>query len=530
MNYALPSIVDFDDMFARTANPIVFNELMLSFSTEEVVGFLCDISSDRESSTCQCECGKLVGNYYSGMKCRSCNSICESNLFGEIKNDSWLEIPKSIKGVLNPQVFRILSKWIGNTKVAGSLTHQPIVELILNMRLPQEPIAKTPFFAGMGFNWFYDNFDAVVDYFMTSHPSPSGRTTAKTMDMFLKKTGSAIWCTKLPILSKIIQPITRVNKNVRYADTDLETLIKAVFTLRSVLLSEKMMKFSSDHVDRNFFRVYYEFICYTNTIIREKLPRKPSVLRKHVFGSRSHCSCRSVAVPIASPHSCDEVYLPWKLGVMVFKYHIISVLTRKRNMTTFDAYNRVTTALNMYDYDIDLIMQGLIRDCPYKGIPILMNRNPSLRIASIQLLFVTKVKPALEQNPFPSVPIVPTMVTSFEAEETNDDVFDTGNSSSSCFLDENAYDDTIYQRVKNYVEDGTIEVSPMIVKGPNLDFDGDEINVIPIFEMDEVPKFMRLYPAHRTISTEKLAMEGGDVMLSSQQFCILNGWINDPTA
>lgn len=60
--------------------------------------------------------------------------------------------------------------------------------------------------------------------------------------------------------------------------------------------------------------------------------------------------------------------------------------------------------------------------------------------------------------------------------------------------------------------------------------DGDEINLVPIFEMEEVPKFMRLYPAHRFISNDKLMMNGGDVTLSSQQYCILSGWVNDPEA
>ena len=48
--------------------------------------------------------------------------------------------------------------------------------------------------------------------------------------------------------------------------------------------------------------------------------------------------------------------------------------------------------------------------------------------------------------------------------------------------------------------------------------------------MGEVPKYMRLYPAHRIISTEKLSVEGGDISLSSQQYCILSGWLNDKEA
>ena len=57
--------------------------------------------------------------------------------------------------------------------------------------------------------------------------------------------------------------------------------------------------------------------------------------------------------------------------------------------------------------------------------------------------------------------------------------------------------------------------------------DGDEINIIPIFEMDEVPKYMRLHPAHRFIATDELKADLGDVTLSSQQFAILSSWAND---
>lgn len=519
--YVIPKIIDFDDLFARTPNTLVFNDIILDRNPEEIIDILCDISNEQYDSVASCQCGNLVGNYYTGIKCRICSSICESTLFSEIRNDSWLEIPPVIKGVLNPQVFRILSNWMGKVGKVSRL------EMMLNMQLPIEPIPKTPFYSGMGFNWVYDNFETIINYFLTSKLFASKTASSirpATIRLFLEKSGKAIWCTKLPILSKIIQPISKSSNTRRYADKDIANLIRSIFTMRSVLLTEKMMKFSTDHIDRNFYKIYDEFIKYTNTILFEKLPRKPSILRKHVFGSRSHCSCRSVAVPITEPHDSDEVYLPWKLGISVYKYHILSILTKKRGMIVLDAYNRIMNAINVYDHEIDLIMQSLIHDCPYKGLPILVNRNPSLRIASIQLLFVTKIKPSLKNNPFPQI-----TDTSQSYISLRDD--DEEMQSFSSILDEPelSYLDEctqIQQTVNTFVEDGTIEVSPCIVVGPNLDFDGDEINVIPLFEMDEVPKYMRLHPAHRFISNDDLAVQGSDVTLSSQQYTILSSWMN----
>lgn len=515
--YTLPSIIDFDELFVLTPNKTVFNELMINRSSEEIIDTLCDISNDKTDTVAVCECGNLMGNYYEGILCRKCNTLAKNDLFGEIRNDSWLEVPNPIKAVLNPQVFRVLSKWI------GSIKKTPILSAIVDMQNGQIPIPNTPFTTGMGFNWLFDNFEIFINFFLTSHPSRAKRNTGKEIKAFLDISGKAIWCTKLPILSKLIQPITRKSNTVRYADADIRFLIKAIFNIKSILLAEKLMKFSADHVDRNFFNVYTEFLKYTDNILSEKLPRKPSMLRKHVFGSRFHCTCRSVATPITDPHDIDDIHFPWKLGVIVFKYHILSVLVNQRDMSVLAAFNRIMTAINVYDHDIDLIMQGLIEDCPYKGLPILLNRNPSLQIGSIQLMFVTKIKPSLKSsqyNELVNVPIINAPIIQDDDEPSSYDFF------NNCEIQDESNQNA---QLIRYVEDGAIAVSPTIVKAPNLDFDGDETNILPIFEMAEVEAFDRLRPCHRTISTEKLAMEGGDVMLSNQQFCILSSWLNAPS-
>lgn len=540
--YVLPSIVDFDDLFTRTPGTTVFNDIMLDRTPEEVVDILCDVSTEHTDSVATCQCQELSGNYYEGSRCKVCGTLCENDLAISIRNDSWLQIPLSIKAALNPQAFRVLLKWF------GKIQSHHVLKQLLNMQLPKEPIANTPFFTGMGFNWFYDNFNVVCDFFLNSHPSATGRAMAPLMRRFLQKTGRALWCTKLPILSRVIQPITRASKNIRYADSDIKNLMTSIFTLRSILLAERMMKFSADHVDRNFFKVYIEFVAYTDNIIREKMSRKEGAFRKHIFGSRSHCTCRSVVVPNTEPHDSDEVYLPWKIGLSVYKIHILSVLAKRPGMNVFSAYNRFMNAINIYDHEIDLIMQGLIQDCrtnpiyPQKGLPILFNRNPSLQIGSIQLLFVTRIKPALKFDPTVATtpPTYQLVSMNADADEldspaTNELPFGViGNGFSMASTDIFGVDDVealkVIDRLAGYVDDGTIVVSPMIVRGLNLDFDGDEVNIMPIFEMAQVSYFDRLRPAHRFISAKDLSFDGGDVMVSSQQFCLFNSWVNSATA
>ena len=449
--HVLPSILDLDEHFSTITNVTVFNELLVDKSTDEVIDILCDISSDRSDTVASCECGELNGNYYEGAKCKFCGTICQRSLFEAIRNDTWLEIPGVIKAVLNPQVYLIISKWF------GTINKVNILQSMLDMSLPREPIFGTPFFSGMGFNWFYDNFDTVIGYFVANHPTRAKRANVKMMVEFIRVTGKALWCTKLPILSKVLQPITRASDSIRYADSDSKALMKAIFTLRSVLLSDRMMKFQPDHIERNFFKIYIEFISYVTNIQTTKLPPKPGVFRKHVFGARFHCSGRSVIVPIIAPHNSDEIYLPWKLGLMMYKYHIISILVNRNNLTVFAAYDKVMSAMNIYDHEIDVIMQGLIKDCPYPGLPILVNRNPSLKIAAVQLLFVTKIKPGLTTNPFPVV-----------LEEVFPDLNEVNLMDQDISVNNNVVQETP-ESIVRMIEDGTIEISPLVIKGPNID-------------------------------------------------------------
>jgi len=447
MDYALPKILNLDNKFHQTPNTTVFNELMIDKTTEQIIDILCDVSRDKSDTVASCDCGAMTGNYYEGLKCNSCGTICEASLFTAIRNDTWLEIPKSIKCVLHPQVYIILSKWMGKNE--KNLTN---LVTILNLKEEMSP-KLAPYIKGQGFNFFYDNFDAIITYFAFQHPTVHKKKSTPIILKFLKDNAANIWCTKLPTMSKLLQPVTKANDFVRYVDTDIKNLIKSILNLNGVLLSEKMMKFTVDHVERNFFPVYNAFIDYVRSIAANKLAQKPSLLRKHVFGARMHCTARSVAVPIITNHDCDEIYLPWKIGISMYKYHILSILINRNNFKMSDAFDKIEEAMNVYDHDIDIIMQTLIKECPYKGLPILMNRNPSLKIAAIQLLFATRIKPSLKYLPSP--------VISDHVDMTNVEI--SGN--EMIYPESNEMTENIIRAI----EDDTIEVSPVIINGPNLD-------------------------------------------------------------
>jgi hypothetical protein len=80
----------------------------------------------------------------------------------------------------------------------------------------------------------------------------------------------------------------------------------------------------------------------------------------------------------------------------------MNILINRKGYEVIDALAKVTKALVIYDPDIDEIFKILIEEAAYvdengqqvnlSGLPVLLQRNPSLVHQSIQLVFVTKVK------------------------------------------------------------------------------------------------------------------------------------------
>ena len=97
-------------------------------------------------------------------------------------------------------------------------------------------------------------------------------------------------------------------------------------------------------------------------------------------------------MPLSGAHECDEIHLPWSSAVNLLRPHIRGRLMRKYGMSLGQAATRHRRALSCHDALIETIMNDLIAECPYKGLPCLFNRNPSIRTGSTQLLFITKIK------------------------------------------------------------------------------------------------------------------------------------------
>ena len=500
--YVLPQIYDLDRLFMETDNAKTINEAIIGRSSEELVELLCDISGDDNEMVARCECENLKGNVFENKICPKCGDVCSIAFEKIVKNDLWVEIPDSIPKILDPQVYRILASWL------GSINKVPVMDIILNRKEEVPPVLEG-IVLDQGFKFFYENFDALMAFFFTQFRSSKHKSTGM-MAIFLELNKDKIWCTKLPIISKYLQPITGMGD--KKVDSAIKLMMKAITDFRSTLIDDKLQRAALPRVEKNFFNVYKSFTDYSAKIVKERLSPKKALLRKHVFGNRLHLTGRTVCVPIIDEHYGDELYLPWVLGIQLWFYHILSILQDRYHFTRNQAYNKLSHAVTVYDFQVDKCMQTLIRESPYKGLPILLNRNPSLKLGAIQLLFVTKINPNLKRDPKVEVGI--------------DELDDVSFMNSETAKGRKKY--IIPDWVQHLIADKVIGCSAIIIAAPNCDFDGDELNLIPIMELAAVEKFMAIHPSARVLSNKAVEIEGGDITLSNQTYIGLTDWVNEP--
>ena len=385
-------IVDFNFLFNTSETlPILVNDFNVEAIEErERLNQMLHTHYDGDTLNIhpQCECGAISGEFNVGVVCPDCGVPVMAVTERPLESVLWVKPPQGVDVFINPQVWKILS---------DRMTHKGINILRWvcdpQMTIPSSVVAKLPknLFSlpiERGINHFYRNFEQYMQLFMNEDVVVGTRHQKKTLWEFLMKWRSAIFATHLPVPSKL-NFITEKTVTSTYVDTTMTAAVDAVWTISSTEHPPRPLSLRtrmSRSVKANMLlSEYYE------KFISDILVGKKGWFRKHVFGSRLHFTARAVISSLSDNHRYDELHLPWSLSIMLFKIHLTSKLI-KRGFTPNECTRLLHEHSVQYNPLIDELFQEMIRESPYDGIPVLLNRNPSLVRGSIQALRVTKIK------------------------------------------------------------------------------------------------------------------------------------------
>ena len=218
------------------------------------------------------------------------------------------------------------------------------------------------------------------------------RRNAKTNQLidFIYKNHKYLIIEEYPVFSHKLRPITvlggaRPTLIYDRINNYFSLLIEYNNTIKNSL-SEK----NYDNID--FIKAMQEKVdVITQFIINNVLSKKQGVLRKEVLGMRINHSARAVITPLTGNFEIDDVSLPYRVAIELYKYQIINILSRIKNINFNQALRIYEFACLKYDPEVYSIMQSMLKNT-VNGLKVLINRNPSISIGSIMFFNVAEIK------------------------------------------------------------------------------------------------------------------------------------------
>ena len=373
-----------------------------------------------------CEFGCTTGAYQVGKICDRCFTEVLQPTERKLDSTIWMKAPDCTPGFINPVMYLMLVKLFGGkSPIVHEVIHLNVIDWLL--RIPVKNAVSLKYkhsplldkYTDLGFkrglNNFYDQLDLFIEnaftpklYGTTSEQkSKERRERAK---QWLIENRDKLFCRYLPLPSRVTFVREDVEKTA-YVDKNVQLCIDAVNTMLNIKLLERKADPDKPRATARLHRqiedrtalassqlakFYYDYVTKT-------LSKKSGTIRKHIFGTRSNFTFRSVITSITEPYETDEdtgekvwhhyqdVHIPWGVGLNIFSLHITNKLL-KMGYTPIQANRLIVDHVNVYNPLLDKLMKEVIKEHPSKKFPILLNRNPTLLIQSIQQLYITKVK------------------------------------------------------------------------------------------------------------------------------------------
>lgn len=372
------------------------DSITMGGSIDDIVKMLFMSSDGNLNFIASCKCGHLKGNYNVGQTCPKCKSVVRTSFADEIDIHAWIEIPEEFPPFLHPAIYRILDKWIGAAKRKVS-----ILDCMLNASADIPPPFNTMFQRG-GIKFFYENFPDIIK-FIADNLKKNRSKNSEDIFRVLRTYGQPyeghpygrLFCRHIPILNQSLHVLTHAG-SMTYNDDSSEYILQTCLELHNMIQQVHHRPTMSENVkEQHLFATYKSWIDYTNSIITDKIQGKRGFIRKNILGNRVFCSGRGVIVPITAEHWADEVELPWRMVVGLYKLEIINLLKQKFGLNRNVALRYWTQSQVPPSEDepdeakraevkrmmtaVNLCLKDIWNDCPYKGTPIIMGRNPCIK-------------------------------------------------------------------------------------------------------------------------------------------------------
>lgn len=410
-------IINLDEVFNNiNYEPIILNDLSgITVSDRSAIEDIIKTkyAEDQISNIAKCSCGDLIGEYLIGTVCPSCHtSVIKNN--NEFQHSIWIRCPDNIDSLINPVFWTMLENFLtkSNVNVLQWLTDKTYKPTSTNTKI-LNLVSKIPNME-RGFNYFIRNFDYIINELMQIREFTDNQNNKIVKNDILdviEKYRDNIFTKYMPLPDKSLIVVEHTSKGI-YLDYNIAEILDAVY----IIINSNNAR--NRNMENRVSKVQNKISSYYKGYLHKFFGGHGGIFRKHVFGTRTHFSYRAVISSITEPHKYDDIYLPWGIGLTVFRPMIINKLVRLGYVLN-DAISLIYSSIHKYNDTLDKILNELIREAGGR-IPTTIQRNPSLGRGSALLVGIPKIKTDPSDNTISmSILVTASLNADFDGDEEN---------------------------------------------------------------------------------------------------------------
>lgn len=319
----------------------------------------------------RCQCGLLRGSILHGERCSTCNTVVKF-YDDDVSITGWLVLKEGYF-IIHPNIYQEIAGFIGPSRLSRIL--EPEVSVNSDGQITQvgNAIKKDEPFRGIGMIEFRRRYHEILDFYLNKFPQK------RMYYNDLLKYERITFARSIPVMSALLRPSQLDAGSLKYETTN------EYFMMLSKLVYEcNKDRLAIDRKIKEKYAILNDIQVQLNNVYEELIQvmaKKKGDIRS-ALGGRFSFSSRSVIRqdPNLKP---DEIKLPYHGLLELLQQIIINILVKTLNIRYATAYKRWYRAQIATEPDplIYGIIDGLIKDSG--GIPVLINRNPTIQLGSI---------------------------------------------------------------------------------------------------------------------------------------------------
>lgn len=485
----------YDDLVKSGLKPVVVNDFKDEFSDRKVGEALNALirthyGTDELDTIPRCDFGCTTGGYNRGITCPCCGTTVERIVDKPFVSDIWIRPPEGIPAFINPRFWNMMEVYFKSNKFSlieylTCRSYVPGGRGDANASNDKTVIAiKNALDAAgieRGIEFFYNNFDMIMGEILQPKPyllTKSGKASSKNgridlcedLRLFVMEYRNCVFSHMLPFPSKLIM-VSEEGGGVGYIDKNMPAAFDALKTI--VQIERPTIPISERTVETKTIKANRVMAEYYRNFRKNVYGKKPGMARRQQGSTRSPMSGRAVIAPKANAHKYDELSTPWAWTISLCRIMIANKLLKMRYTPQEIFLFTDKCIVNSEGEDGD-VMEGifdtLIDESPSGGIEVAMLRNPTLERLSDQIYRIVEVMRDTNVN--------------------------------------------------------AIMMSVLTIKGPNADYDGDQLQVKLLVDAIEREQFSRLASHLGIMDTDHPLKVSGVITLHPECISMANNFLD----